>query len=212
MPQVCESKGMKLKNKIKEKIKEVFYVNNGYIRTKDISCAGINRRHLRDLINEGVIERIKQGLYRWKDAKFDVEEELINVSKIIQHGVICLVSALAYYELTTYTPGEYTIAVRRNYNIKLPDYPPIKLYYFSDKYYMDGVEKIDINGNIIKIYNIEKTICDCLRYGDKISKDIIVESIKEYVKRRDKNISKLMKYAAKAKVKDVVQKYIEVLI
>lgn len=203
---------MKLKNKIKEKIKEVFYVNNGYIRTKDISSKGINRRYLRDLINEGVIERIKQGLYRWKDAKFDVEEELVNVSKIIHHGVICLVSALAYYELTTYTPGEYTIAVRRNYNIKLPDYPPIKLYYFSDKYYMDGVEKIDINGNIIKIYNIEKTICDCLRYRNKISKDIIVESIKEYVKRRDKNISKLMNYAAKAKVKDVVQKYMEVLI
>ena len=203
---------MKLKNKIKEKIKEVFYVNHGYIRTKDINSKGINRKYLRDLINEDTIERIKRGLYRWKDAKFDVEEELINVSKIIQHGVICLVSALAYYELTTYTPGEYTIAVRRNYNIKLPDYPPIKLYYFSDKYYMDGVEKIDINGNIIKIYNIEKTICDCLRYGDKISKDIIIESIKEYVKRRDKNISKLMNYAAKAKVKDVVQKYIEVLI
>jgi len=212
MPWICESKVMKLKNKIKEKIKEVFYVNNGYIRTKDISSKGINRRYLRDLINEGVIERIKQGLYRWKNTKFDVEEELINVSKIIQHGVICLVSALAYYELTSYTPGEYTIAVRRNYNIKLPDYPPIKLYYFSDKYYMDGVEKIDVNGNIIKIYNIEKTICDCLRYEDKISKDIIIESIKEYVKRRDKNISKLMNYATKAKLKDVVQKYIEVLI
>jgi hypothetical protein len=77
---------------------------------------------------------------------------------------------------------------------------------------MDGVEKIDIDGNIIKIYNIEKTICDCLRYEDKISKDIIVESIKEYVKRRDKNLSKLMNYAAKAKVKDVVQKYMEVLV
>ena len=200
-----------MKNEIKEKIKEIFYVNNGYIRTKDISSKDVNRRYLRDLINEGVIEKIKQGLYRWKDAKFDVEEELVNVSKIIHHGVICLVSALAYYELTTYTPGEYTIAVRRNYNIKLPDYPPIKLYYFSVKYYMDGIEKIDINGNIIKIYNIEKTICDCLRYGNKISKDIIVESIKEYVKRRDKNISKLMNYAAKAKVKDVVQKYMEVL-
>jgi len=202
---------MKLKNEIKEKIKEIFYVNNGYIRTRDISSKDVNRRYLRDLIDEGVIEKIKQGLYRWKDAKFDVEEELVNVSKIIHHGVICLVSALAYYELTTYTPGEYTIAVGRNYNIKLPDYPPIKLYYFSDKYYMDGIEKIDINGNIIKIYNIEKTICDCLRYGNKISKDIIVESIKEYVKRRDKNISKLMNYAAKAKVKDVVQKYMEVL-
>jgi len=202
---------MKLKNEIKEKIKEIFYVNNGYIRTKDISSKDVNRRYLRDLINEGAIEKIKQGLYRWKDAKFDVEEELVNVSKIIHHGVICLVSALAYYELTTYTPGEYTIAVRRNYNIKLPDYPPIKLYYFSDKYYMDGIEKIDINGNIIKIYNIEKTICDCLRYGNKISKDIIVESIKEYVKRRDKNISKLMNYAAKTKVKDIVQKYMEVL-
>jgi predicted transcriptional regulator of viral defense system len=203
---------IELKNKIREKIKEVFYANHGYSSTGDISTAGIDRRYLRDLINEDTIEKIKQGLYRWKDVKFDVEEELINVSKIIHHGVICLVSALAYYELTTYTPGEYTIAVRRNYNIKLPNYPPIKLYYFSDKYYVDGVEKIDINGNIIKIYNIEKTICDCLRYEDKISKDIIVESIKEYVKRRDKNISKLMNYATKAKVRDVIQKYIEVLV
>jgi predicted transcriptional regulator of viral defense system len=203
---------IELKNKIREKIKEVFYANHGYSSTGDISTAGIDRRYLRDLINEDTIEKIKQGLYRWKDVKFDVEEELIAVSKIIPHGVICLVSALAYYELTTYTPGEYTVAVKRNYNIKLPNYPPIKLYYFSDKYYVDGVEKIDINGNIIKIYNIEKTICDCLRYEDKISKDIIVESIKEYVKRRDKNISKLMNYATKEKVRDVIQKYIEVLV
>jgi predicted transcriptional regulator of viral defense system len=202
---------IELKSKIREKIKEVFYANHGYSSTGDISTAGIDRRYLRDLINEDTIEKIKQGLYRWKDAKFDIEEELIDISKIIPHGVICLESALAYYKLTTYTPGEYTVAIKRNYNIKLPNYPPIKLYYFSDKDYMDGVEKIDINGNIIKIYNIEKTICDCLRYRNKISKDIIVESIKEYVKRRDKNISKLMNYAAKAKVKDVVQQYIEVL-
>jgi len=203
---------IELRNEKKERIKEIFYANHGYSSTGDISSAGIDRKYLKDLVNEGNIERIKRGLYRWKGAKFDVEEELINVSKIIQHGVICLVSALAYYELTSYTPGEYTIAVRRNYNIKLPDYPPIKLYYFSDKYYMDGVEKIDINGNIIKMYNIEKTICDCLRYEDKISKDIIVESIKEYIRRRDKDISKLMNYATKAKIKDVVQKYIEVLV
>ncbi len=201
-----------MKSKIREKIKEVFYANHGYSSTGDISTAGIDRRYLRDLINEDTIEKIKRGLYRWKDAKFDIEEELIDVSKIIPHGVICLESALAYYKLTTYTPGEYTVAVKRNYNIKLPNYPPIKLYYFSDKYYVDGVEKIDINGNIIKIYNIEKTICDCLRYEDKISKDIIVESIKEYVKRRDKNISKLMNYATKANVRDVIQKYIEVLV
>ena len=201
-----------MKSKIREKIKEVFYANHGYSSTGDISTAGIDRRYLKDLINEDTIEKIKRGLYRWKDAKFDFEEELIDVSKIIPHGVICLESALAYYKLTTYTPGEYTVAIKRNYNIKLPNYPPVKLYYFSDKYYVDGVEKIDINGNIIKIYNIEKTICDCLRYEDKISKDIIVESIKEYVKRRDKNISKLMNYATKAKVRDVIQKYIEVLV
>lgn len=203
---------IELKNEKKERIKEIFYANHGYSSTGDISSAGIDRKYLKDLVNEGNIERIKRGLYRWKDAKFDVEEELINVSKIIPQGIICLESALSYYELTTYTPGEYTVAVHRKYNIKLPDYPPIKLYYFSDKYYIDGVEKIDINGHIIKMYNIEKTICDCLRYEDKISKDIIVESIKEYIRRRDKNISRLMNYAAKAKVKNAVQKYIEVLV
>ena len=104
---------IELKSKIKEKIKEIFYANHGYSSTGDISSAGIDRSYLKDLVNEGNIERIKRGLYRWKDAKFDVGEELINVSKIIPHGVICLVSALSYYELTTYTPGEYTVAVHR---------------------------------------------------------------------------------------------------
>ena len=201
-----------MKEKTKEAIKEIFYINNGYIRTRELTSKGINRKYLRDLINEGAIERIKQGLYRWKDEKFDVEEDLVSVSKIVQHGVICLVSALSYKKLISYTPGEYTIAVRRNYNIRLPEYPPVKLYYFSEKYYIDGIEEIDIYGNTIKIYNIEKTICDCLRYKAKISKDIIIESIKEYIKRREKNISKLMDYANKAKVKDDIQKYLEVLL
>ena len=201
-----------MKEKTREAIKEIFYINNGYIRTKELSSKGINRKYLRDLIDEGAIERIKQGLYRWKDEKFDVEEDLVNVSKIVQHGVFCLASALSFYKLISYTPGEYMVAVKRNYNIKLPEYPPVKLYYFLERYYIDGIEEIDIYGNIIKIYNIEKTICDCLRYKGKISKDIIIESIKEYTKKREKNISKLMDYTNKANVKDDIQKYLEVLL
>ena len=138
-----------MKEKTREAIKEIFYINNGYIRTKELSSKGINRKYLRDLIDEGAIERIKQGLYRWKDEKFDVEEDLVNVSKIVQHGVFCLASALSFYKLISYTPGEYMVAVKRNYNIKLPEYPPVKLYYFLERYYIDGIEEIDIYGNII---------------------------------------------------------------
>lgn len=122
-------------------------------------------------------------------------------------------SALSYYELTTYNPWEYYIAIHRDSTkVKNIEYPPIKLIYFSDKQFNIGITTINVNGNKVKIYDKEKTICDCVRYRNKIGMDIFKEVLKEYIRSKEQNINKLMEYAKELGVKNVLQDYLEVLI
>ncbi len=171
-----------------------------------------NKKYLKDLLNENSIYKLKRGLYKWNELEFDYSNEIIDVAKIVPEGVICLTSALLYYDLTTYIPSEYQIAIHRKSKVVLPDYPPIRLFYFSDKYYQSGITEVSLAGNSIKIYNIEKTIPDCFRYSNETPKDILIESIKEYMNRRDKNINKLMKYAQNTSAEKLLIKYVEVLL
>lgn len=201
-----------MNNRTRKKIKDVFYNNNGYARTKDIVDANIHKKYLKDLLNEGSIYRLKRGLYKWNELEFDYSNEIIDVARIVPGGVICLISALSYYDLTTYTPSEYQVAIHRKSKVVIPDYPPIKLLYFSNNYYQTGINEISLDGNLVRIYDIEKTICDCFRYSNEIGKDILLESIKEYMKRRDKNINKLMKYAQNTTAENLITKYVEALL
>lgn len=198
---------------IYNKIKKIFDNNNGYARTKDILEADIHSSHLYKLQEDGTISRIKRGLYRWNDYDFDINTELIEVTKIVPHGVICLLSALSYYDLTTTNPWEYYIAIHRDaHRPKLPEYPPISLFYFADKQFNAGIEKINIDGSKVKIYDIEKTICDCVRLRNKVGTDVIKEALQNYIKSKEKDISKLLEYAEITGVKNILKRYLEVLV
>ncbi|MFJ7680422.1 Abortive infection protein AbiEi [Peribacillus sp. NPDC097198] len=193
-------------------IEEFFYKNKGFAKTGDLMRFGINTYRIKELEVNGFITKLKQGLYRWVDYPVSNNEDLVEVSIILPKGVICLLSALSFYELTTYTPWEYYVALPRKYNkSNIADYPPIKVVYFSDIHYFGGINEIDINGHNIKIYDMEKTLCDCIRYKDKIGVDIVKESLNEYMKRSDKNIEKLVDYSEKFRVKTKLQSYLEVL-
>jgi predicted transcriptional regulator of viral defense system len=196
-----------------EEIKKIFRNNKGFSRTKDIIDAGIHTSYLYQLTDDNVIRKIKRGLYYWNDYKIDVQEELVEVAKIIPKGVICLLSALSYYEMTTYNPWEYYIAIHRDdFKPSIPDYPPIKVFYFAEKQYRTGIKEISIQGNIVKIYDLEKTICDCIRYRNKIGIDIVKEALNEYIKKKEKNINKLIEYAKITGVYSITKKYFEVLL
>ena len=201
-------------NKQKYKtIKKIFDKNKGYARTKEIIDQGIHTSYLYKLVENGVISRIKRGLYHWVDNEIDNKQELIEVSKIVPNGVICLLSALSYYDISTYNPWEYYVAIHRDHHKpKIPEYPPISIFYFADKQYNTGIEEIKIKGNKIRIYDLEKTICDCIRYRNKIGVDIVKEALNEYVKKRGSKINKLLSYARETGVHSIIKKYLEVLI
>jgi len=187
-------------------------MSNGYISAKELTEAGLSSYDISRFIELDYIDKVKRGLYRKCNAD-DEYNEMVEVSKIVPKGFICLLSALTYYELTTYIPSEYQIAVHMNaHKTKLPGYPPIKLYFFSDDRFNTGVSSIKISGNKVNIYDVEKTLCDCIFYRNKIGTDIVKEALDNYIKRKSKNIPRLLEYAEKLRVKATLKTYLEVLI
>ena len=201
-----------MKKDIYKNIYRIFMKNNGYAHTREITGSGIHNIYLNELLEKGEIERIKRGLYRWVDMKGNTGSSLVDVAMAIPNGVICLLSALAYHNLTTHKPWEVSVAVNRKSRVKLPDYPPVKLYYFSSKIFAVGIEKIKIGSHEVRIYAKEKTICDCIKYRKKLGKDIIKEMMIEYIRSHNRNLELLMKYADICGVTKQIETYIEVLL
>lgn len=195
-----------------DKLKKKFYENDCYLTTAEIMKIGYKKWWIKKLINDGVIERVKRGLYKLCDDRYIFLDEEADIMKIIPMGVICLESALSFHELTTYTPYEYQLAIDRRYKVTVPEYPPIKIYYYDKKYYEMGIQEVLKDSHVIRVYNMEKTLCDCLRYRNKLSNDIISEAFKEYIKRKDKNLTLLMEYAEECKVSKIIKIYMGVLI
>lgn len=199
-------------NEIHDRIQRVFKSGNGYARTKDILAAGIYNIYLDKLLEDGKIEKIKRGLYRWVGMNETSYQSIVDVSKSILGGVICLLSALSFYNLTTAKPMEVSIAVGKKRKVVKPEYPPSKIYYFMDDVFKTGVVEQRISNISVLMYDKEKTICDCIRYRNQIGIDIIKESLKEYLKNSNRNLELLMKYAEICKVNSVLKNYLEVLI
>lgn len=196
-----------------KKIIQIFKMHNGYSRMKGLREAGIQTRDIATAIQDGVITKIKPGLYRLVDYPWDEHSSFADVCHANKKAVICLLSAASYYELTTFNPPEVYVAVPNNTDKFILQYPPIRVYYYSDKYYNTGIESIKTHGGIVNIYNREKTIADLFRYTKKIGEDIAVESLKEYIrKRKTMNIALLIKYAEAGRVRKKIEPMLKVLL
>lgn len=203
-----------MNGQIKSKVDLIFLHHNGLAQTRDLLSAGITPYYIKKLESQGEIIRVKQGLYRQANHNSDgTVNELVEVAKLVPKGVMCLLSALSYYEFTTYNPWEYQIAIHRSSKKpKLPDYPPIRIFYLSDTQYHLGISEVDFEGAIVNIYDREKTICDIVRYREKIGIDMMKEGLRNYLHSPYKNITKLVQYADKLRIRTVLQKYLEVLV
>lgn len=179
-----------------EKLIKIFHSNHGYARMKYLREVGIQTRDIANAVNDGILEKIKPGLYKLVNYPWDEFEGFVDICNANTKAVICLLSAAAHWELTTFDPNRINVAVpRRTDKFKL-DYPPMKVYYFGEKTYLDGIEEINTKNGIFKIYNREKTICDLFRYQKKIGEDIVIEALKTYIRnKRLRSIPKLLAYA-----------------
>ena len=197
-----------MKNKLD--IKQLFESNHGVLTINQLQDRGVTYYALNKLINANKVERVKPGLYRWTDF---IGDELFEALKIVPNGIICMYSAAAFFELTTFIPSQIHIAIPKKRKIRLPDYPPIKLYYWSESQLSCGQEQIKNNlGNPITIYNKEKVVCDFIKFRSKTGQDLSKEVLKNYLNREDRNITKLMAYARELNINSPLKKYLEVLL
>ncbi len=190
-------------------------MGQGFARRRDVTETGINPYQVRRLEAAGLITKVSRGLYRWNTLA--VPNEMVEAGRLVPKGVFCLFSALAYYELTTYVPHEHHLAIAQKEKVSLPDHPPIKVYYWSRQAQEAGVVSHTIREGdampaTIRMYDVEKTIADALKYRHKIGKDLVSEVLRNYLKRRGRNLDKLMGYAKVLRVEKVLREYLSVLL
>ncbi len=194
---------------MKEKPEDIFRSCGGQLHmSKAIEC-GITRYMLYSLRDKGVIEQVSRGVYRLVELPPISNPDLVTVGLRFPNAIICLISALAYHEITTQIPHSVSVAVPRDSRQPSLDYPPLLVHRFSDQAYLAGFEEHQIDGISVKIYNPEKTLADCFKFRNKIGMDVVLEALKLYRTRKKFNHERLLKYARICRVEKVMRPYLE---
>ena len=190
----------------------IFRQHGGALRTAKALRLGIHPRTLYAMRDSGVLERLSRGLYRLADLPPLSHPDLVTVALKIPKAVICLVSALAFHELTTQVPHAVDIALHKRAERPRLDYPPLRIFWFSGRAWNEGIETHIVDNTSIRIYGPEKSVADCFKYRRKIGLDIALESLKLYRQRRDFDIDNLLRYAHICRVETVMRSYLEALL
>lgn len=194
----------------KTKIIELAEKFNGYITTKEVSKNDIPKIYLTQLVDEKKLIRISRGLYMLPDC---FEDEYYRFQVITNYSVFSLETALYLHNYSDRVPTVYNITVPRNYNGYLSKEKNVKLSYVKEELLNLGVTEIESPlGQKIKVYDLERTICDIIKFKSKVDPEIFSKALKQYVKSKDKNLNNLIIYARKLNVEDEVRKYMEVML
>ena len=186
--------------------------NNSLLTRSQLTDAGVQSREIINWIDEGKLERLQRGVYRVANCLPMEHESLLEVSLRIPKAVVCLVSALEFHQLTTAVANEVQIALPQGWRTPKLDYPPLQVVHFSKHLYKLGIETHEVEKHEIKVYSPEKTLVDIFYYRNKVGKDIILESLKNYLENTSRDIPKLVDMARARRVEKSMQPYLESLV
>lgn len=195
-----------------EKAAEVFRKHGGVLRTAEALRSGIHPRTLYAMRDSGLLERVSRGVYRLAGSPPLGNPDLVTVATRIPSGVICLISALSFHELTTQIPHEVHVALPSGAEEPRLEHPPIRTYRFTGESFTAGVETHVVDGVRVQIYSPEKTIVDCFRFRNRIGLDTAIEALRSYRERGSVRVDQLMRYASICRVKSVIKPYLEAIL
>ena len=191
---------------LKEYIQENLVITN-----KEAEELGYSRHNLYEITKIGQLERLRPGLYKLKGKVID---DFILISSNSNRIIFSHQTALYLHDLSDRTPSVFHISVPKGYNAShnKKRYEDIQVHYVKKDLYEIGKTEIKSpQGNLIPIYDIERTICDIIIDREKIDKQIFTDAIKRYFKSNNKNLRRLIKYSRLFKIEDEIRKYMEVL-
>ena len=189
----------------KSTIIETLQKQGGFMTTGEVKGRG-EYEQLRRATKDGTLLRIRKGIYVEASA---LANNMIDVERIVPNGVLCLYSAFAYYGLSTQVPSATCIAIDAKRKVRLPAYPLIDLYFWKKENLEFGVTQKTISEYTVLITDMERTVCDAVKYRHKIGFDVCGEVIDSYLKKDNRNISTLHKYAEKLRIKNILTTYLE---
>jgi predicted transcriptional regulator of viral defense system len=201
----------KVRNKYERPI-SIFRKHDGILRTGEAITAGIHPRTLYAMRDEGIVEALSRGVYRLSEMQPLGDPDLISVALRIPKGVVCLISALAFHEITTQIPHQVYIAIDRHSRPPYIEFPPIRVFRFTGEAYKSEIETNEIEGIQLRVYCPEKTIADCFKYRNKIGLDVALEALKLYRERTGFKIDDLIHFARVCRVEKVMRPYLEAII
>lgn len=190
---------------------ELFRQHGGGLRMAEALRLGINRKALYAMRDAGVIEPVSRGLYRLASLAPLAHPDLVTVATRVPHGVLCLISALSFHDLTTQVPHTIDVALERGTRKPRLDYPPTRFYWFSGPAFSDGIETHELDGAPVRIYDPEKTLVDSFRYRNQIGMDVVLEAMKLWRERRRRKLDVLLKYARMRHVERAMRPYLEAM-
>ena len=186
--------------------------NKKFITTAELKNMGYSYYKIGKLEKDGILSRINRSTYENLTYKGD-ENDFFSAEAYVPNGVICLMSAARYYELTNYLPDAVDVAIERKKRVNtLPEWPEIKIFYFDSSRMTLGVTEICEGENCFHIFDIEKTVVDIIYYRNKVGIEETSEVLRNYLKRKDRQIDRLYAYAKLLRCEKVVRTYLEVLV
>ena len=186
--------------------KKIIKKNNGIIFSNKLDEYNIDRHVLYSLVQDGLLNRIAHGIYASPDK--DINEFWL-IGKKYKNGVYSHNTALYFYGMTDRTPLQLDMTFPSNNRV---NNDLLNVHYIKKEYYDLGITELELEKNLtIKIYNLERTICDIIRDRNKLDLQIFNTAINEYMKRKDKNLVLLSEYAKNFKINKILAQYMEVL-
>ncbi len=183
----------------------------GVLRPRDLAAHRISRSTLQRLAAKGQLERVSRGLYIVPGADVTEHHSLAEACKRVPRGVVCLLSALRFHDLTTQAPFEVWLALNQGAREPVAGQPPLRTVRMSGKARTEGIEEHRIEGVTVKVYSAAKTVSDCFKFRNKLGLDVALEALRDYLRSRG-SVDELWRCAKVCRVTNVMRPYLEVLV
>ena len=179
---------------------------------KELKDRGYSQYMVSKLVDRGKLIKLNKSYY--ENTSYQGEEsDFYYVEAYAPSGVICLMSAAVYYNLTVFIPDAVEIAIPRKAKVStIPEWPPMKVHYYTDERYALGLVTVQEGNNLFRIYDIEKTVVDIVFYRERVGIEETKEVLHNYLRRQDRQLNRLYAYAKKLHCEKIIRTYLEVLI
>jgi predicted transcriptional regulator of viral defense system len=184
----------------------------GILRPRDLQTKGLPKDYLWRLRRQEKLEKVGRGMYAMPGTVLSEHQTVVQAALRVPHGVVCLLSALRFHDLTTQSPFEIWMAIDVKARAPKEEIIPLRIVRFSGKALTAGVETHSIEGVTVRVYNPAKTVADCFKYRNKIGLDVAIEALRDCWRKKLATSDQIWHYAKVCRVSRVIRPYLESLV